>query len=179
MAVPAKARTLPPQALEYAKALVEYADGLRALKPEPPPGLRAEELYLALRALGRDPVEVARRARERWEARERRERLAEGLAARLKELLPGRDRLGLLVRAGGRERRLLLHRLLFSQYTYALIDEEGRPVSVYSWYLPPGLEKRLAGRQDPDYAWKRMADSLLLDLTQLLGAEPEAVEPQP
>jgi hypothetical protein len=67
MAASVKAR-VPPQALEYAEALVEYADGKRPAPPKAPADLRAEELYLALRALGRDPVEVARRARERWES---------------------------------------------------------------------------------------------------------------
>ena len=68
-----------PAALEYARALIEYADGLRA---EPPraEGVSAAELYLALRALGRDPVEVARKARERWE-RQRAERQAAGAPA--------------------------------------------------------------------------------------------------
>jgi hypothetical protein len=177
VAVPAKARALSPQALEYAKALIEYADGLRALKPEPPPGLRAEELYLALRALGRDPLEVARKARGRWEARERREGMADELADRLKELLPGRERLLLLVRAGGRERRFLLHRLLLSQYTYALLDEEGRPVSVHSWYQPPDLKIYAAWRRRD--VWRLMAEGLIEDLKRLLGSEPEAVEPQP
>ncbi|MCC6049714.1 MAG: hypothetical protein LM580_03355, partial [Thermofilum sp.] len=60
-------RAPSPAALEYARALVEFAEGARGEPPRAPPGLRAEELYLALRALGRDPVEVARRARERWE----------------------------------------------------------------------------------------------------------------
>ena len=56
-----------PRILELARALIEFAEGGRA---EPPDlgGVRVEELYLALRALGRDPLEVARRARERWEA---------------------------------------------------------------------------------------------------------------
>jgi len=67
MAAPAKAG-VPPQALEYARALVEYAEGRRAEPPKAPAGLRAEELYLAIRMLGRDPLEVARRARERWES---------------------------------------------------------------------------------------------------------------
>ena len=58
---------LPPRTLELAEALVDFADGRRA---EPPDlgGVKAEELYLALRMLGRDPIEVAGRARERWEA---------------------------------------------------------------------------------------------------------------
>jgi predicted RNA-binding Zn-ribbon protein involved in translation (DUF1610 family) len=56
-----------PAALEYARALVEYADGLRAEPPRAGAPIPAVELYLALRALGRDPVEVARKARERWE----------------------------------------------------------------------------------------------------------------
>jgi hypothetical protein len=56
-----------PEVLEAARALVEYAEGGRA---DPPnlSGVKWEELYLALRALGRNPLEVARRARERWEA---------------------------------------------------------------------------------------------------------------
>ena len=55
-----------PKVLEHAKTLIEYADGRR---PEPPKaeGVSAAELYLALRVLGRDPVEVAKKARERWE----------------------------------------------------------------------------------------------------------------
>jgi hypothetical protein len=56
-----------PAVLEYARALVEYADGLRAEPPRAGAPIPAAELYLALKALGRDPVEVARRARERWE----------------------------------------------------------------------------------------------------------------
>jgi hypothetical protein len=55
-------------ALELAKALVEYAEGRRAEPPANLRGVGAEELYLALRMLGRDPIEVAERARERWEA---------------------------------------------------------------------------------------------------------------
>jgi hypothetical protein len=49
-----------------ARQLIEYAEGAR---DEPPraEGVSAAELYLALRALGRDPLEVARRARKRWE----------------------------------------------------------------------------------------------------------------
>jgi hypothetical protein len=63
---PVKAKP-SPAVLELAKALIEYADGKRA---EPPSlrGVGGEELYLAIRALGRDPVEVARKARERWGA---------------------------------------------------------------------------------------------------------------
>ena len=68
MASRAPSKQPSPAALEYARALIEYADGLRA---EPPraEGVSAAELYLALRMLGRDPVEVARKARERWERR--------------------------------------------------------------------------------------------------------------
>jgi len=103
--------------------------------------------------------------------------MADELADRLKELLPGRERLLLLVRAGGRERRFLLHRLLLSQYTYALLDEEGRPVSVHSWYQPPDLKIYAAWRRRD--VWRLMAEGLIEDLKRLLGSEPEAVEPQP
>jgi hypothetical protein len=122
-------------------------------------------------------VEVARKARERWEARERKERMVGELADRLKELLPGRERLWLLVRAGGRERRLLLHRLLLSDCTYALLDEEGRPVSTHSCWIPPDLLK-IYHPIRPN-VWRQMAEGIIRDLAQLLGAEPEAVEPQP
>jgi len=63
----AEAERVSPEILELAEALVEFAEGRRA---EPPDlgGVGAEELYLAIRMLGGDPLEVARRARERWEA---------------------------------------------------------------------------------------------------------------
>jgi hypothetical protein len=60
-------RAPDPAALEYARTLVEFAEGARGEPPRAPPGLRAADLFLALRALGRDPVEVAKKARERWE----------------------------------------------------------------------------------------------------------------
>jgi hypothetical protein len=63
----APAKRLNPKVLEYARALVEYAEGGRAEPPKAEGTVPAAELYLALKALGRDPVEVARRARERWE----------------------------------------------------------------------------------------------------------------
>jgi hypothetical protein len=71
----APAGRLNPKILEYARALVEFAEGRRA-EPPTAEGISAAELYLALRALGRDPVEVARRARGRWEALRAAQRLA-------------------------------------------------------------------------------------------------------
>ena len=65
MAAPVKAR---PSLLAQivARQLIEYAEGAR---DEPPTaeGVSAAELYLALRMLGKNPIEVARRSRERWE----------------------------------------------------------------------------------------------------------------
>jgi hypothetical protein len=66
---------LNPRALVFAEHLVDFAEDARDEPPKAEPGaFTAAELYLALKALGRDPLEVARRARERWE-RWRTERL--------------------------------------------------------------------------------------------------------
>jgi len=55
-------------ALEYAKALVEYAEGKRVEKPAAPPGLTAAEAAAALKALGYDPRMVAEKVKERVRA---------------------------------------------------------------------------------------------------------------
>jgi hypothetical protein len=66
----ASVKRVSPAVLELARALIEFAEGGRAEPPANLRGVKAGELYFALRMLGRDPVEVARRARERWEALE-------------------------------------------------------------------------------------------------------------
>ena len=57
--------TVTPVAMEYAKALAEYAEGVRPSKPAPPPGLTAVEAAAALKLLGHDPRAVAEKVRER------------------------------------------------------------------------------------------------------------------
>jgi len=57
-----------PAALEYAKALVDYAEGKRVEKPAAPPGLTAAEAAAALKALGYDPRMVAEKVKERARA---------------------------------------------------------------------------------------------------------------
>ena len=63
----ARARQLDPAVLEYAKALVEYAERLRAERPLPPLGATPANVALALQALGYDPREVAEKVRARAE----------------------------------------------------------------------------------------------------------------
>jgi hypothetical protein len=49
-------------ALDFAKALINYSEGKIMEKPRMPPGVTAEELFVAIKLLGYDPVEIAKKA---------------------------------------------------------------------------------------------------------------------